>query len=560
MQLGPGSAVDGDGHGTHVSGIVTGRGTVAPIGGAPDARVVAIRVFDAMGNGLTADPIMALNHILAAEPDVKVVNMSLGTTALFVSPCDLTDAVTIAYAAAIDMLRARGTLVIAASGNDASSTRMNAPGCIANAVAVGATYDDTLGQRTWPNAGPPPGCTDAVTRVDQIACFSNIDAHTDLLAPGSAVISTAAGGGVATDSGTSQATPLVTACAAVLLEHDPTLTPAAIEAVLEASPVRIRDPRNGVVVPRLDCQLALVRLGAGRTCNFDVNGDGIPDLVLHDTDGDGLCELPAAKTHLYGTFTSDTPIEIRGNTVLEADRIVIEPGGVIFGEQATLRSLRLVATTGAIESTGRIDLKASDDLFVRAATAVLLEGRTELVAADIVDVDARRGDLRLLPPVMQTPFAALGGNRATLRSKGSVGVIAVGRARVGGPRVYVEGVANVSVVGTNGVVVTDRGIFTSDPAPTFLPAGGGDVSVSTTGRVVLSGRDVLDATRTLRIATARPGDDLCLELQTLLEARSTKGVPGRIDLTRVRGAVRDDGTTTFVGTLASNGIVAGVCP
>src|SRR4030095_3214151 len=58
-QSGPGSAADGKRHGTNVSGIVTAKGVVSPIGVAPDADIVAIRVLDATGHSCCSSDIVA---------------------------------------------------------------------------------------------------------------------------------------------------------------------------------------------------------------------------------------------------------------------------------------------------------------------------------------------------------------------------------------------------------------------------------------------------------------------------------------------------------------------
>jgi subtilisin family serine protease len=68
------------------------------------------------------------------------------------------------------------------------------------------------------------------------------------------------GGGTSTFFGTSQATPLAAACAAALLEADPSATPDDIEAALETSPTQLTDPKNGLAFPRLDCEAALAAL------------------------------------------------------------------------------------------------------------------------------------------------------------------------------------------------------------------------------------------------------------------------------------------------------------
>ncbi len=61
-QDGTGSAADDNGHGTNVAGIVVSNGSVAPIGVAPDAAVVSVKVLD-RNNGFqtTSQIVTALN-------------------------------------------------------------------------------------------------------------------------------------------------------------------------------------------------------------------------------------------------------------------------------------------------------------------------------------------------------------------------------------------------------------------------------------------------------------------------------------------------------------------
>ncbi|MBW2421988.1 MAG: S8 family serine peptidase [Deltaproteobacteria bacterium] len=260
-QSGAGSAEDDHGHGTNVSGVVTSRGTIAPLGGAPDADVVAVKVLDNNGNFCcSSDVIAGLNWIINNRSDVDIVNMSLGTNALYGGNCDNADANTMAYAAAINTLRNNGVSVFVSSGNNGSGTQMPAPACVANAISVGAVWDSDVGSQTV------LGCTDATTAADQVTCFSNSNATTDIFAPGAPMLSTGVTGGTSTFFGTSQASPLAAACAALLLEDDPTLTPADIEVALEASPTLVTDATNGLSFPRVDCLDALANLPPVAQC------------------------------------------------------------------------------------------------------------------------------------------------------------------------------------------------------------------------------------------------------------------------------------------------------
>jgi subtilisin family serine protease len=251
-QVGVGAAEDDHGHGTNVSGIITSAGNIAPEGGAPDADIVAVKVMDSSNSFCcSSDVVAGLDWIIANRPEVDVVNMSLGTAALFAGDCDNATAFTMAFATAINTLRSNGVAVFVSSGNNGSGTQMQAPACVASAISVGAVYDS--------NVGPvfALGCFDATTAADQVTCFTNSDSVTDLMAPGAPMTSSGIGGGTSTFYGTSQASPLAAACAALLLEDDPTLTPGQVEALLEASPVSVTDTTNSLSFPRVDCLAAL---------------------------------------------------------------------------------------------------------------------------------------------------------------------------------------------------------------------------------------------------------------------------------------------------------------
>jgi len=247
-QSGYGAALDDNGHGTNVAGIVSGAGNVAPPGIAPNASLVSMKVLAADGSGWGSDTLAALDHIVAHLPDVRVVNMSLGFQQFSAGACDYDDGFTMLLARAVDALRARepGTLPLAASGNDGKSDAIGLPACIANAVAVGAVWDADVG-------GVSLGaCSDYSTRADQIGCFTNSAPNLDLLAPGGLIVASGVGGGVSTMVGTSQAAPHASGAAALLIESRPSLTPDQIETALKGSGQSVTDERNGLTFTRID--------------------------------------------------------------------------------------------------------------------------------------------------------------------------------------------------------------------------------------------------------------------------------------------------------------------
>ena len=272
---GPGSAVDDNGHGTHVAGIVTGNGGAAPPGVAPGARVVAVKVLDAAGAFCcSSDVVAALDWIAANRPDVDVVNLSLGTGALFAGDCDTATAYTTLMAAAVAELRATGIAVVAASGNQGSGTTMSAPACVRDVLSVGATWDADVGyQGTMCLPAPDGPGPDTTTAAGKITCFTNTSPTLDLVAPGAPIDSTRRGGGATTYYGTSMAAPMAAGCAALIREALPGTPPAILESALRASGVHPTDPTNGRAYPLLDCQraLAVARLANTSPCVRDAS-------------------------------------------------------------------------------------------------------------------------------------------------------------------------------------------------------------------------------------------------------------------------------------------------
>ena len=246
---GPGSAEDDHGHGTNVAGIITGGGRVAPVGVAPGAQIVAIRVLDKDGTASGSSQVLsALDWILNSKPGVKIVNMSLVFTN-FPGVCDSSASYALAFTQAINALTNRGTIVFASSGNNGLADQIALPACISSAVAVGAVYDSNIGSITF-------GCTDSRTRADQVACFSNSSTAVDIVAPGGAITAAGIGNGRSTFLGTSQASPHAAAVAALLLQAKPELTPERIRTVLRNSGVPVTDDKSGLTFRRINAHAA----------------------------------------------------------------------------------------------------------------------------------------------------------------------------------------------------------------------------------------------------------------------------------------------------------------
>jgi len=184
---GKGSGEDDDGHGTHVSGIVGGRGNndVGVSGTCWSTKLLAVKFMNSHGKGSTSDAIEGIDY--AVKQGFKIVNCSFGSSSKSSSLHD-----------AVDYAQDHNTLLVVAAGNDSENIDKHplypASYGDSNILAVAAT-----------------------TSTDALASFSNFGSEAvDVGAPGDSIYSTYLGGGYRILSGTSMAAPYTAGVAALL--------------------------------------------------------------------------------------------------------------------------------------------------------------------------------------------------------------------------------------------------------------------------------------------------------------------------------------------------------
>ena len=181
------SSKDPHGHGTHVAGITGAKGNNnrGVAGVCWKAKLMNLRFMDSQGGGYTSDAATAI--VYAVRHGVHVINASYGSY----KPSDA-EKDAIAYAQRHD------TLIVAAAGNDSEDSDQT--------PSYPADYDfDNIISVA------------ASTSSDKLASFSNFgNRSVDLAAPGVEIGSTWKGSDYRYLSGTSMATPFVTATAAML--------------------------------------------------------------------------------------------------------------------------------------------------------------------------------------------------------------------------------------------------------------------------------------------------------------------------------------------------------
>ena len=214
---------DGDGHGTHVAGIVSAATDnaigVAGVAGNRPVTIIPVKVLDDSGSGTT--DAVAAGISWATAKGAKVINLSLGSSAN-----------TQAINSAIDAASAAGVLVVVSAGNcGGASWSLN--GCSSmNSADYPAGYAGTVA-----GAGKVIPVA-ASTSAGGIASFSTQQSYVataGLAAPGDNITSTYAGSSYAALSGTSMASPYVAGGAALVWSTYPSLTRAQLRDLLRSS-------------------------------------------------------------------------------------------------------------------------------------------------------------------------------------------------------------------------------------------------------------------------------------------------------------------------------------
>lgn len=173
------SAVDDNGHGTHVAGIVaSAMNGVGNVGSSYSASLMPIKVLNESGYGYLSD--VAKGIYYAADNGARIINMSLGT-----------DYDSDTLKEAVQYAANKGVLLVGAAGNS-----YGAP------CSYPAAYSSVI-------------CVVATDQDNKLAGFSNVGG--ELAAPGVSNYSTYVNSSYTKLSGTSMASPHVAGSAALIM-------------------------------------------------------------------------------------------------------------------------------------------------------------------------------------------------------------------------------------------------------------------------------------------------------------------------------------------------------
>ena len=198
------ATLDDSGHGTHVSGTIAAAAdnALGIAGIAPRTSIMPVKVMNGKGVGDFATLVTGLKWAVAHG--ATIVTMSLGGP--------LVPQLVSHYQPPFDAAAAAGVVVVAAAGND-GGTATEYPCNFPSVVCVGSTTNDG----------------------SAVSTFSTRTSGLTLVAPGERIISTVPGSQYEAWSGTSMATPHVTAAVALMRAMNPSLGVAAVKDALEQS-------------------------------------------------------------------------------------------------------------------------------------------------------------------------------------------------------------------------------------------------------------------------------------------------------------------------------------
>ena len=262
IAINPDSTTSDDlyGHGTHVAGIINGKGSKEVTGIAPEANLINVKLGDDQGSITEIDLLLGLQWVYVHKDDynIKVVNLSVSSDAAgsyLDSP----------LSAAVEQLWLNGVTVVAAAGND----RINptdidySPANDPYIITVGAV--DGKGQEKARESELAKWSKHGVTAAGNL--------KPEVTAPGTDIISllSARNAMLAIEhpeavinrnyfemSGTSMAAPMVSGTIALMLEANPALTPNQIKSILVATDVPYKNITDsaGVINARRSVEIA----------------------------------------------------------------------------------------------------------------------------------------------------------------------------------------------------------------------------------------------------------------------------------------------------------------
>jgi subtilisin family serine protease len=373
---------DGNGHGTHVAGIVGAiDNSSGVVGVAPGVRLWAVRILNSSGAGLVSWYVCGLDWITAqrdpadpSRPLIEAVNMSVAKSGKDDGNCGFSNKDPMHRA--VCRLVGSGVTVVAAAGNNKFNAARLVPASYNEVITVSALADSDgrpggLGGKACYSWG-------SYDKDDTFANFSNYGADVDLIAPGKCILSTVPGG-YGFLSGTSMAAPHVTAAAALYKASRPDSSPSQVKRALQEFGNRNwkvgTDPDN-THEPLLDVS-RIVLLGDfamsapspstvlgpdGGTLKIRVEAiraEDVPDPISLSLDADSPLDAELSDDLLSGFADSTSQLTVHVPAGTGTGTYVVDVTGSIGGTSHTARVAIVVDTIAPTLGTPWLGISSS---------------------------------------------------------------------------------------------------------------------------------------------------------------------------------------------------------
>jgi len=280
--------MDDNGHGTHCAGIIAAViNNSIGVAGLAQVRIMAEKGLDQYGQGYEDDLANAIIHAVDQGADILSNSWgSYGESAL------IHDAVKYAYDS--------GVLVVAAAGNEATSTKL-----------YPAAYDEVI-------------AVSATDAYDNPAYFTNFGEWVELAAPGVDIYSTYWDNTYMSMSGTSMSTPHVSGVAALIWSQFPNMTRDWVRA-------QLRYAADDLGAPGFDDYYGYGRINARKAVE---QAPPDHDLLIFDWERPPLVKLGELATFnttvLNFGISDETNVEIQllvNSSLIDSTSIAFLPGG-----------------------------------------------------------------------------------------------------------------------------------------------------------------------------------------------------------------------------------------
>ncbi|MDE7162436.1 MAG: S8 family serine peptidase, partial [Anaeroplasmataceae bacterium] len=292
---------DDQGHGTHVSGIITDLTM-------ENVKILPIKVLNSSGIGYASSIAVGIQYVTSLKKsgrNIRALNMSLGGTATTESNQLYSNSLSEAYD--------NGILPVVAAGNENTDVLYVSPANVSCAITVAALAN--------------------ANHVYYRPYYSNYGAYVDVCAPGSAILSAKMGGGMVSLSGTSMASPHVAAAAALVFTEHSEYTLSQVEHLLTSTAVDLGDTGKdkfygyGMVNLRYiyadllsDVTFSKNEFECTQAFNLTISHTRADAIIYYTTDG----SIPTPENGIRYT----SPIEIKRSVRIKAAAYVFDGSNI----------------------------------------------------------------------------------------------------------------------------------------------------------------------------------------------------------------------------------------